>query len=228
MHPYDVVTFDCYGTLIDWEAGIREAFRTAATHAGVPLVEADVIPAYSRAEATVEQQRWLPYRQVLQEAAARAARELGWPAGAARGDFLAQSLPSWQPFPDTNRGLERLQEAGCELGILSNVDDDLLAETRRHFTVDFAIIVTAQQVRAYKPAHAHFLAARERIGSRRWLHAAQSSFHDIVPATALGIPTAWINRKGTPALPGGQPAMEFATLEEMAHAVAPPRSRIPR
>ncbi|HEV2719662.1 MAG TPA: HAD-IA family hydrolase [Thermoanaerobaculia bacterium] len=99
-------------------------------------------------------------------------------------------------FPDTNAALERLRGAGYRLGILSNVDDDLLAATRRHFSVGFDLIVTAQQVRSYKPGHAHFLEARKRIGEARWLHAAESNFHDIVPANALGIENAWINRRG--------------------------------
>ncbi len=98
--------------------------------------------------------------------------------------FLAESLPLWIPFPDTNAALERLFRAGYQLGILSNVDDDLLAGTRKHFTVPFDLIVTAQQVGSYKPADGHFTTARERVGGRRWLHAAQSHFHDVTPARA--------------------------------------------
>ena len=216
MRPYEIVTFDCYGTLIDWEAGIREAFRSAA---GGAMSGVDVIPSYARAEAEVEREAWRPYREVLAAAAARTAAELQLPQPPSGGDFLAQSLPAWLPFPDTNAALERMKRAGLTLGILSNVDDDLLAQTMRHFTVEIDLVITAEQVRSYKPVHAHFLAARDRIGSRPWLHAAQSNFHDIVPANALGIPTAWINRKSMRPLPGGQPVMEFATLEELANAV---------
>src|SRR5205085_128228 len=114
---------------------------------------------------------------------------------------------------DTNRALERLKAAGIRLGILSNVDDDLLERTRVHFTVAFELIVTAQQVGSYKPAPNHFRAARERIGEGvRWLHAAQSNFHDIVPTNALGIPNAWINRKHGVAAPGGTPMYEYSNL----------------
>ena len=112
--------------------------------------------------------------------------------------------------------IPRSSTAGCSLGILSNVDDDLLAETRKHFAVAFDLIITAQQVRSYKPAPAHFFAARERIGGARWLHAAQSNFHDVVPCNTLGIPTAWINRKGEAALPGGTPVHEFADVAGLA------------
>jgi 2-haloalkanoic acid dehalogenase type II len=179
---YDVITFDCYGTLIDWESGIAAAFHDA----GVSRPREELLRAYAEAERNVEREHYRSYREVLTEAAARVAGR--------DGAFLAESLPRWQPFPDTNPALERLRNAGYTLGILSNVDDDLLAATRRHFTVDFDLIVTAQQVRSYKPAHGHFDAARAAIGRQRWLHAAQSNFHDIAPATELGIPNAWVNR----------------------------------
>ncbi len=96
------------------------------------------------------------------------------------------------------------------------MDDDLLAATRRHLSAGFDLLVTAQQVGSYKPAHGHFLTARQRIGGSRWLHAAQSYFHDVAPARTLGIPVAWINRKGEAAADGGRPDREFHTLAELA------------
>ena len=194
--PYEVITFDCYGTLIDWESGIADAFLQAAREDGVTLTREDVLRAYASTEAVVEREQYRPYRDVLTESATRVANALGWPLACACSTFLVTSLGGWKPFADTNAALERLQAAGYRLGILSNVDDDLLAATRRHFTVPFDLIVTAQQVKSYKPGHAHFLAARKAIGDARWLHAAQSNFHDIAPATALGIPNAWVNRHG--------------------------------
>lgn len=216
---FEVITFDCYGTLIDWEEGIRTAFRKAAAEDGVRLDESRIIETYATSERLVEAERYRSYRSVLSESAARTAHALGWPRDRERCGFLAESLPSWLPFPDTNASLERLLGLGLTLGILSNVDDDLLEGTRRHFPVAFDIIVTAQQVKSYKPGRAHFEEARRKIGNRRWLHAAQSNFHDIVPANALGIPTAWINRHAHKALPGGQPAMEFRTLGDLADTV---------
>jgi 2-haloalkanoic acid dehalogenase type II len=210
---FDVITFDCYGTLIDWERGIADAFLDAAREDGITLQRDEVLRAYETIEPIVERERYLPYRDILAETALRVARALGWPRE--DGAFLPQSLPSWQPFPDTNDALERLRDAGHRLGILSNVDDDLLAATRRHFTVDFDPIITAQQVRSYKPAPGHFLAAKERIGSARWLHAAQSNFHDIVPVNAMGIPTAWVNRRGDTPLPGGHPTYEVRDMAEL-------------
>jgi 2-haloalkanoic acid dehalogenase type II len=213
---FEIITFDCYGTLIDWEAGILAAFRKAAAEDGVRLDESRIIDAYAANERAVEAEGYQSYRNVLRESAARTAHALGWPRDRERCGFLAESLPSWRPFPDTNPSLERLRGLGIGLGILSNVDGDLLEGTRRQFAVSFDIIVTAQQVKSYKPGRAHFDEARRQIGNRRWLHAAQSNFHDIVPANALGIPTAWINRRAQKALPGGEPSMEFRTLEELA------------
>lgn len=212
---FDVVTFDCYGTLIDWESGIADAFLSAAPQ----LRREEVLREYARAEAEVERERYRAYREVLTVSASRTLRALG--VDNANGAFLPESLPHWTPFPDTNAALERLRHAGYALGILSNVDDDLLSATRRHFTVEFELLVTAQQVRSYKPAPGHFLAARERLGAKRWLHAAQSSVHDIVPANALGIATAWVNRHTRRALPGGTPTfVEVRDLTALADSLA--------
>jgi 2-haloalkanoic acid dehalogenase type II len=213
---FDIITFDCYGTLIDWENGIAEAFLQAARLDGLTLSRHDILHAYHQLEPVVERDRYLPYRQVLAETALRVAAALGWPLAADRAAFLADSLPNWTPFADTNGALERLRGAGFRLGILSNIDDDLLAATRRHFTVDFDLIITAQQVGSYKPAPGHFLAAKERIGDARWLHAAQSNFHDVVPVNAMGIPTAWVNRGADTPLPGGAPTYDVRDMAALA------------
>ena len=217
---YDVITFDCYGTLIDWEGGISDAFLRAAAADGVELRRDEVLRAYESIEPVVERERFRLYRDVLTEAAARVANALGWPLAFERGTFLVSSLASWKPFPDTNAALERLSAAGHRLGILSNVDDDLIRATRRHFTVDFDPVITAEQVHSYKPAPGHFTTARQRLGDARWLHAAQSNYHDIVPTNALGIPNAWVNRRGDTALPGGIPKHEVRDLAGLADLLA--------
>jgi 2-haloalkanoic acid dehalogenase type II len=219
--PYDIITFDCYGTLIDWESGIADAFLRAAAEDGVRLDRHQILGAYAAIEPVVEHERYRAYHDVLTETAARVGHMLGWPLAYERATFLANSLPYWQPFPDTNAALERLAAAGYRLGILSNVDDDLLAATRRRFTVGFDLVITAQQVRSYKPAPPHFIAARERIGGAPWLHAAQSNFHDILPTNAMGIPNAWINRKHEQTLPGGIPGRELADMKALADWLAP-------
>ena len=213
---FDLITFDCYGTLIDWEEGIVSAFQREAARAGKSVDAAAVIAAYHTEEPAVEFESYHPYRDVLTKTARRVAGRLGLPIEPARAAFLAESLPQWRPFPDTNAALERLVKR-YRLGILSNVDDDLLAATREHFTVRFDLIITAEQVGSYKPAHGHFIEARWRAGGARWLHAAQSYFHDVVPARALGIPVAWVNRKRErPDAGGPLPDIEVNSLAELA------------
>jgi 2-haloalkanoic acid dehalogenase type II len=213
---FELITFDCYGTLIDWERGIASAFQREAGRSGAAPDAGAIIAAYHADEPLVESTSYLPYRDVLTETARRVAARLGLPVEPGRAAFLAESLPQWQPFADTNQALGRLARQ-YRLGILSNVDDDLLAMTRRHFSVEFDIIVTAEQVGSYKPAHNHFLEARRRAGEARWLHAAQSYFHDVVPARALDIPVAWVNRKQEQPLAGGPlPDVEVVNLTELA------------
>jgi len=221
QRPFDYITFDCYGTLIDWESGIREAFRIAAAEDGVTLDGNAVLRAYASIEPVVEQETYRSYRDVLQETASRVAHYLGWPIETQRAIFLAESLRFWPLFPDTNGALRRLHKAGYQLGILSNCDDDLLAATRKQFAIEFPLVITAQQVRSYKPAPGHFITARERIGGASWLHAAQSNFHDIIPTNALGISNAWINRRHEQALAGGVPGREFPDMKGLADWLAP-------
>ncbi|HUG37339.1 MAG TPA: HAD family hydrolase [Candidatus Limnocylindrales bacterium] len=234
--PYDVVTFDCYGTLIDWETGLREAFVAAAGFAG-PVDLDRAVALYLEIERVVEHEPYQSYRGVVTETTRRVAARLGWRLPDARAGFVADSIPGWRPFRDTNPALRRLTDAGYTLGILSNVDDDVLAWTRRHFTAKFEVVVSAEDVGSYKPAHAHFVRAHEiireieanaragrpgppvaRLGpdGLRWLHAAQSYFHDVEPARALGIPVAWINRKGQTPAGAARPNAEFRTLEGLA------------
>jgi 2-haloacid dehalogenase/putative hydrolase of the HAD superfamily len=212
---FDLITFDCYGTLIDWEGGITSAFQREAALDGLSFDRESIIGAYHAEEPAVESEYRI-YREVLGETARRVASRLGWEIEADRARFLAASLPQWKPFVDTNAALERLSRK-FSLGILSNTDDDLLTLTRRHFTVEFDLMVTAQQVRSYKPAHAHFLEARQRAGDERILHAAQSYFHDVVPARVLGLPVVWVNRKSECVAEGGvEPTAEVANLAALA------------
>jgi len=209
---YDIITFDCYGTLIDWETGISDAIRAAAEEDGVPLARDAIISTYHAVEPTVQAAEFVPYRDVLAATAIAVGECVGWQVDRARAGFLADSLPSWPRFPDTNNALEQLKKAEYRLGILSNVDDDLLAETLRHLSVEFDFVVTAEQVRSYKPAHGHFRRASEIAGSSSWLHAAQSWFHDVVPAYEMGIPVAWINRKRESPAANARPLVQVTTL----------------
>jgi 2-haloalkanoic acid dehalogenase type II len=190
---YDIITFDCYGTLVDWRGGIVRAFEQAGV-VSPGVTPEGILALHAEIEPVVQGERYRPYRDVLRITAQRMIEKMGGQVPPDGGDFLPKSVPTWPPFPDTNTALTRMRSAGVELGILSNIDDELLEQTLRQIDVDFTLVVTAQQVGAYKPNHAHFHAARDRIGDRRWLHAAQSYFHDIVPAHELGIPSAWVNR----------------------------------
>ena len=217
MPQFDVITFDCYGTLVDWETGIREALQRAASEDGARISWPEALAAYMEIEPEVETGPYHSYREVLAETARRVASRFDWHVTSERARFLAESLPSWRPFADTNPALKRLAAAGCRLGILSNVDDDLLEATRRRLEASFDPVVTAAQVRSYKPSPAHFLEARKRLPpGARWLHAAQSYFHDVVPCRRLGIPVAWINRKGEPAGDAGPPDRELSDLAGLA------------
>lgn len=218
---YDWVTFDCYGTLIDWEEGIGGAIVRAAAADGFELDRAEVLSAYAEIEPIVQAGAYRSYRDVLMETSRRVARRFDWPLAETESDFLPRSLGDWAAFPDTRPALERLATAGYRLGILSNIDTDLLALTLRRLDLTFDLRVTAQDVGAYKPAHAHFHEARRRIGDARWLHAAQSWFHDVVPAEALGIPVAWINRRSERPDPPRPAVRELPTLRELADWLAP-------
>ncbi len=212
---YEYLTFDCYGTLVDWRGGIVQAFASAA--AGAAALEPErLLELHARHEAEVEAGPYRSYREVLTETARRIAVDLDLERQLGSCSFLADSLPRWRPFPEVGEALTELRRAGLRLGILSNVDDDLLAATLERLDVDFELLVTAEQVRSYKPAAAHFVRARERIGRRPWLHVAQSQFHDIAAAERLGIAAAWINRLGEPRDEALRPVPTFFDLSGLA------------
>src|SRR6266700_5161773 len=147
-------------------------------------------------ERRLERERpQLLYRDVLSKTSLSVAKKIGWKLSEAELNFLAKELPTWAPFPDTNPSLLRLSTEHT-LGILSNVDNDLLAGTIKHFTSPFEIKVTAENVRSYKPALGHFEEARRIIGARPWTHVDASQYHDIEPAMQLGIKAVWVNRRG--------------------------------
>lgn len=222
--PTGFVTFDCYGTLVDWERGIGDAFVSAAAADGVELRHAAAVSAYMQIEPIVQAGGYRSYRDVLRETARRVADRFGWSLDETTADFLPRSLARWRPFEDVGPALARLRSADYRLGILSNVDVDLLEATLATLDVDFDLLVTAQEVGTYKPNPAHFVEARRRIGRSRWLHAAQSYFHDVVPARELGIPVAWINRHEEPPHGKTLPDREFRTLEELADWLTGDRS----
>ena len=158
-------------------------------------LETKAVEIYEEEERRIESEKpHLLYRRVLSKTALAVAGRIGWDLKPGDSNFLAASLPNWLPFKDTNPALERLAR-DHKLGILSNVDNDLLAGTLKCFPVEFEIVVTAENVRSYKPAFAHFEAAHQLIGDQSWIHVAASQYHDIEPAATLGISAVWVNRK---------------------------------
>ena len=161
-------------------------------------LESKAFELYEEEERRIERERpHLLYRDVLSKTSLSVARKIGWKLSEAGSTFLAKELPTWTPFPDTNPSLARLSTEHT-LGILSNIDNDLLAGTIKHFTSSFEIKVTAENVGSYKPALGHFEEARRGIGDRSWTHVAASQYHDIEPAMQLEIKAVWVNRGDTP------------------------------
>ena len=160
------VTFDCYGTLIDWDGGIRRFFSS------VPGATPDMLDEWEEIQFHMVQGPSRRYRDILAASLRETLARRGLPAQPEAEAAFAESLPTWTPFPDTNAALERLKANGLKLGLVSNIDDDLLARTIRHFTVPFDLLVTAEQSGAYKPNAASFKLALSRIGSGRVTHVA--------------------------------------------------------
>lgn len=152
-----------------------------------------IFELYEEEERRLEKEPYRTYKQIVSLATDAAAKRAGL-VFSQKPEQVAKNIPGWKPFPDTNPSIEKLA-AKYSLGILSNIDEDLLAGTLKHFNVKFDLIVTAEQVRSYKPSPAHFQEAARRIGKRNWLHVAASLYHDIAPTRELGIESVWVNRK---------------------------------
>jgi len=213
-----LLTFDCYGTLIDWETGIRQNLGGVFELGGA--AGDDLIEAYIRTEASIEQQGYRSYREVQTETLRALAASFRLKLPAEKESALSLSLPDWPLFDDTNEALQRLKRR-YQLGVLSNIDRDLFAGTCAHLDVEFDLVVTAEDVQSYKPAHPHFfrmlqLAPAEREGV---LHVAQSLYHDARPAAELGLHYAWLNRYGQQRPDGVSLIGEFPTLAALADAL---------
>jgi len=217
--PKDVkfVTFDCYGTLIDWETGVYEAFQREADRDGFTIDREVLIPRFVDIQRDIQRGSYELYAEVLRRTAVRVASELTWDLEPSRSNFLPNSVPAWQPFRETNAQLERFAKK-FEIGILSNIDDKLLGATRRHFRADFDLVVTAQQVRSYKPDPAHFKEAERRIGGKKgWVHVTSSYYYDVEPCLKAKVPVIWVNRnKETLDSSQKKPTAEVKTLLEAA------------
>lgn len=204
--PFTVLTFDCYGTLIDWEAGILAGLRSVLDPRGIFPGDDELLGLFAELEAPIQYGEFRSYRDVLDLTMAALAARLGFTPTDAERTAISASLPSWRPFPDTVAALARLKTR-YQLGVISNVDDDLFAGSARQLGVDFDWVVTAQQVRSYKPSTNNFERALERIGRPRSeiLHCAQSLYHDVGPANGMGLATVWVDRRAGKAGTGATP-----------------------
>jgi len=218
--PKDIqfITFDCYGTLIDWETGVYEAFQKEADRDGFTIDRDVLVPRFIEVQRKIQSGSYELYAEVLRRTAVQVAEELEWELESSRSQFLPDSVPYWQPFRETNAQLERFAKK-YELGILSNIDDKLLGATRRHFRSDFDLVVTAQQVRSYKPDPAHFKECARRIDKQKknWVHIASGYPTDVEPCLKSKIPVIWVNRHGE-TLESGQkkPTEEVKTFRDAA------------
>lgn len=225
FNRFEILTFDCYGTLINWEAGILPALHQILSAHGKKVDDAKLLKLYGDFEQLSEQGTFHLYREVLQSVVRRFGAELGFTPTAEQMRSLPDSLAAWEPWPDTVVALRRLKER-FRLAVLSNIDDDLFAATRPKLGVEFDEVITAQQAQAYKPSLKLFELALSRIKApaHRVLHVGQSIYHDVIPAQALGLATVWVNRPS--ARPGvgavrqadAKPDLTVASLAELAAA----------
>jgi 2-haloacid dehalogenase len=208
---FDALTFDCYGTLIDWEAGILAGLRAALAPHGVDAADDELLESYAKTEAALEAGPYLRYREILAGGARAIASSLGPTLSDEEAATFGGSVVDWPVFPDSHDALSRLKTR-FRLGVLTNCDDDLFAASNRRLGVDFDWIVTAQQVGSYKPDERNFSALLERLGAdgvppERILHVAQSLYHDHAPAQRLGLRSVWIDRRhGRPGAGATPPA----------------------
>ncbi len=221
---FKILTFDCYGTLIDWEAGIFSALRPILAAHGKSISDPQLLEMYGELEAQAEQGEFRCYRDVLQLVVSGFGKQLGFEPSEPEKRSLPESLCNWLPFADTVRSLERLKSK-FKLAVISNVDDDLFAASAQKLKVGFDHVITAQQAGCYKPGMKIFNLALQKIGFSpdQVLHCGQSVYHDVIPAQSLGMATVWVNRPSPRAGVGavkaasGQPDLEVPNLETLAN-----------
>lgn len=222
FHHKKYVTFDCYGTLIDWEGGITHALRSLAERNGYPLKLEGISDRYIKAELAVQAEQYRRYHEVLQLAASRLLQSEGITLPEADALEFADSIYHWQPFPETHQALAALQAKGYQLIILSNIDNEIIERSIKLMGLTFAGVVTAQEVGSYKPAHGHWLEMLRRFSAEKdeVLHVAASYVHDIIPAKTQGFDTIWINRNHEQPTTDIRPDIEMPDLTALPDAVA--------
>jgi 2-haloacid dehalogenase len=222
---FEILTFDCYGTLINWEDGILGCLRNILKSHHMNIHDAAILESYGEFEAKAERGEYRRYREVLKSVVRQFGDRLEFVPSDQEVRSLPESLPKWKPWPDTVNALQELHRR-FRLAIISNVDDDLFAGTRPQLGVTFDHVITAEQAGAYKPSLKIFEMALSRVGApaHRILHVGQSVYHDVVPAQSLGLSTVWVNRPSARAGVGavqaseGHPDLQVSSLAELAAA----------
>ncbi len=223
LNDFEVLTFDCYGTLIDWESGIWEALRPVLAAHRVDVKADKALELYGELESEAERGDYTDYKTVLRRVLEGFGSRFGFVPSPREVQHFSESVKDWPAFPDSPPALQALKRK-YKLAIISNVDDDLFAFSAQRLRTRFDWVITAQQAKSYKPSVAIFHLAFERVGlpKNKILHVAQSLFHDILPARALGLSTVWINRRhgrgGFGATPPAQaePDLEVPDLQTLA------------
>ena len=232
FNQFEVVSFDCYGTLIDWERGILPPLKQLLSNREIDFSDDGTLELFAEFESELEKDEndYIEYRKILQEIVKKFGQRFNFePTETESGteiNCLVDSIKNWQPFPDTVTALSALKQK-YKLAVISNIDDDLFAGTAKHLKVEFDWLITAEKVRSYKPSTRNFEIALETMGipPEKLLHVAQSVYHDIVPATSMGISTVWVNRRqdktgfGATLPASGQPDWEVPNLKTLVEAI---------
>jgi 2-haloacid dehalogenase len=226
---FDWISFDCYGTLIDWESGILGYLGPLLQRKGLTLPDAQILSLYSQFEPREQAGNYRGYREVLAGVVNDFARELNFDVTPAEALGLGDAIRSWMPFPDVVPALRELKRS-YRLAILSNIDDDLFQFSAQKLQVQFDCVTTAQQARSYKPSLRNFELLLEKVSVPRSsvLHVAESLYHDVAPAASLGIATVWVNRRQGKAAAASKycdtrPDLEVSDLSVLVKLIAPQR-----
>jgi 2-haloacid dehalogenase len=219
---FDVLTFDCYGTLIDWESGIIAALRPILIRHDVIVEDEEILALFGEIESSLENEGYRPYRKILEGVVDGFGEHFSFKPLKSERELLTESIKEWPPFTDTVESLRALKNR-YRLAVISNIDDDLFAHSAKKLGVEFDGVVTAQQVSSYKPSLKNFFAAFERLkcGPEEVLHVAQSIYHDICPAREIGLSCVWVNRRknqvgsGATAMATAEPNLEVPDLKTL-------------
>ena len=223
FNQFKVLTFDCYGTLIDWESGILSTLRPILSHYCRDIDDKQIIELYDEFERKIQSgNEYLNYKEVLKRVMQQFGNKFEFKPSSSDLNCLIDSLGNWRAFPDTVPALKKLKEK-YKIVIISNIDDDLFALTEKQLQVKFDWVITAEQVKSYKPSLKNFRYAIEKIGVSpdQILHIAQSIYHDIIPSKSLGLSNVWVNRKNISKFEKCPTNLEVPDLKTLVSHVKP-------